>query len=112
MADRQRDPRKEAFWRQVLTKHSTSELNVREFCRQEGITEPKFYAWRRTIEERDRQGRDASPAFVPVVVRDDRASGADGHITIELRGGRVMRLPATVPPDRLAAILHAIEAAA
>jgi len=77
------------------------------------------------------------PAFVPVVVRktDREAAAADfragtsstalvpphgdaemrrvatagDSIDIEMRGGRVLRLPASMSPGRLAAVVHAIE---
>jgi hypothetical protein len=57
-------------------------LAVREFCRREQLVEPTFYAWRRTIAERDR-GLNAhaaeaiaaqpAPAFVPIVVAESAA---------------------------------------
>ena len=65
---------------------------------------------------RDQERRQApvpaapAPAFVPVVVQADRRA-AEEHVVIDLRGGRVMRLPASMPADRLGAIVRAIEAA-
>jgi hypothetical protein len=64
MANKQRDPRLEAFWRNVLAKFRDSALSVRAFCREQKLTEPAFYAWRRIIRERDGErcvigGRDA-----------------------------------------------------
>ena len=41
--------------------------------------------------------------------RPEPAAGAD--ISIELRGGRVMRLAASMPVEQVARIAHAIEAA-
>ena len=48
--------------------------------------------------------------FVPVVVPEDAAG--DSQIIVELRGGRVLRLPRSMPPAQLAAVVHAIEGAA
>ena len=47
------DLEKEAFWRLILTEHSASGLNIRDFCRQEDVPEASFYSWRRTIGQRD-----------------------------------------------------------
>ncbi len=114
MARGKRDPKREAFWRGVLRRQRDSGLSVRAFCRREGLAETALHGWRRIIKQRDRE-RDqerqpVAAAFVPVVLAPDQPSQADGRIAIELRGGRVMRLPASMPPDRLAAVVHAIEA--
>ena len=37
-----RDMEKESFWRWVLEEQSASGLNIREFCRREGVSEPNF----------------------------------------------------------------------
>lgn len=125
----QADPGREARWRAVLARHGKSGLSVRAFCEREGVPESAFYAWRRTIQQRDaarhpavgardaaaREARPstsgarltAAPAFVPLVLRTSDA--AEGQVVVELRGGRVLRLPITLPPGQLAAIVHAIE---
>ncbi len=102
----QRDPAREAKWREVLARRDKSGLSVRVFCRREGLPESAFYAWRRTIRQRDAQ----RPAFVPVQVQTEAARD-DGEIVVELRGGRVLHLPITMPPVQLAALIHAIETA-
>ena len=67
------------------------------------------YFWRRTIQRRgpERRGR-KSPAFVPLVLGD--VHPATG-ITLELRGGRSLRLNESFPIDRLASLVLALEAA-
>lgn len=110
----QRDPAREVKWRQILARQGTSGLSIRAFCQRERLPESAFYAWRRTIQQRDAarkaQPSPTPPAFVPLMVRTDAATG-DGTVIMELRGGRVLRLPITIPPAQLAAVVHAIEAA-
>jgi transposase-like protein len=53
MAKRERDVEKAQYWRLVLEEFGASGLNVREFCRKEGLREPSFYAWRRELHQRD-----------------------------------------------------------
>jgi transposase-like protein len=102
---RQRDRDKECFWRRVLQQFQQSGQSVRAFCEAHGLSEQSFYAWRRTIQERDRQStaksrresRSASnpvtghgrPAFVPVSIA---ASAAP--LEVVLRDGCVVRVPA------------------
>ncbi len=114
-----RDPQREAFWRAALARHASSGMSVRVFCQRERLTESTFFAWRRTIAERDaeatsRTGRGGppkrlkQPAFLPVVI--DGEQGSDGSITIELAGGRVLRLPESIATERLVQLVHSLEA--
>ena len=104
MAKQQRDMAKESQWRETLQRYSASGLSVREFCRQEKLTKSNFYAWRRTLDERN--GKPA-PAFVPAVVADKPA--CDASITIELAGTCVLRLPESIAATKIAELVHALE---
>ncbi len=84
MANVQRNAEKERRWREVLGRQAASGLSVREFCKRERLTESQFYAWRRTIGERDGE---SAPSFVPVAVSDP--SKGNASIAIELVGGDV-----------------------
>jgi hypothetical protein len=139
---KQRDAKREGFWRSVFDKHRRSGLSVRAFCRQEKISEPSFYAWRRTLQRRrrdpqeqkkrkqrgqeDKPGRvsavtrqtgpgiHARPAFLPVVVRDAQPDGGasvtgDACVIVEVRGGRALRLPASISGNRLTELVRAVE---
>jgi hypothetical protein len=99
MATSQRDAAKEAYWRKVLKQFSASGLSVREFCKREQLTESAFYAWRRTIGERD-DTRTSGPAFVPAVVSKEAAR--ESSIAIELAGGCVLRFSGARATEELA----------
>ncbi len=118
MANTMRDAGREAFWRRTLAGQEKSGLTVREFCRHEKLRESAFYFWRRTIRERGPQhsGRTRRvaqrphrkpPAFVPLVFGNVPATTG---ITLELRGGRSLRLGESFPVDRLASLVLALEA--
>lgn len=112
MAETKRDAMKEAFWRDAIRRQARSGLSVREFCREQGISEPSFHERRRTYRERDAQRSAASPAFVPVIVRDERSAekAADAGLVIELRGGIALRLPSSTPAARVVELVRALEA--
>jgi hypothetical protein len=132
MAKQQRDLAKEAHWRGVFQQFAASGLSVRGFCRRESLSEANFYAWRRTLAERDqpyddRAGTASSPtppphapAFVPVRLAPARASVRESAIepgfshgsslALELTNGRLLRLPLTTSPVWLAELLLALEA--
>lgn len=94
---------KEAFWRMVLDEHRGSGLNIRQFCRREGLRETSFYFWRREIGNRDQQGDSAvtGSKMIPVKIIEptegepqkcqaadsassDQAASATGGLPIEV----------------------------
>jgi hypothetical protein len=124
MANNGRDAGKERFWRAVFGRQAQSGLAVAEFCRREGLSQPSFYAWRRTIAARGGRGekptasRSRAVGFVPVRLSHPAPRSAAAatslseapSITIELSGGLVLRLPEAISPQRLAALVRALEA--
>ena len=84
---------KERFWRRMLRQWGSSGLSIRDFCAQRQISEASFYAWRRTIAERDAE----AARFVPMhVIPDEKPAAAReaSHSGLELLvgAGRVLRV--------------------
>jgi transposase len=89
----QRRESKERFWRTTLRRWRSSGLSVRAYCEQQGLAEPTFYAWRRSIEERDA----AAVRFVPVqVVPEPRSEtppeSSAGALELMVGTGRRLRI--------------------
>ena len=121
-----RDRRKEWYWRRVLRQWRRSGQTVRSYCLEYGLSEPLFYAWRRTVRERDQQaarspcGRrqakdsakdraghcpsDGLPAFVPVTI-----TAATPPLEVALADGRVVRVPAGFDPATLRQLLAILD---
>lgn len=106
MAKHQQDPAKEAYWRKVLKRFAASGLSVREFCKREQLTESQFYAWRRTIDERD-DTRTSGPAFVPAVVTEEAAR--ESSIAVALPSGCVLRFSGPMAIEQLADLVIALQ---
>jgi len=84
-----RDHQKERFWRTMLQRWRQSGLSVRHFCVQHGLAQPSFYAWRRTLAQRD------ALQFVPVRVAADAPPAATTEPTaleLLLDGPRRLRI--------------------
>jgi hypothetical protein len=113
MANMRRDLELEARWRGTIERQLTSGLTIQAFCQSERLTVSSFYAWRRTIRERDSPPDSRSrPAFVPLVVRDsEHPSEFRGQlgIMIELRGGHLLRLPESMTFTKIAELVRALE---
>lgn len=117
MAKKQRDVAKERRWREVMRRFARSKLSVRAFCQSEKLAESAFYFWRRELAQRDgkapasQQMLNAAPTlpnFLPARVTD--AALHQASIALELIGGRVLRLPASMPVQRIAELVLALEA--
>lgn len=109
MATSKRDPAKEALWRKTLKRFSASGLSVREFCKRENVTESAFYAWRRTIGERDGAGN-SERAFVPAVINGE--AERDEPLVLKLAGDLELQFPQTMTTDRVAELVHALQSRA
>ena len=76
---------KESVWRNHLERHASSGKGVSAFCRDEGISEANFYAWRSRLQRRTlntpSRPQKAKDSFIDLgvvkgVVAADRLAGA------------------------------------
>jgi transposase-like protein len=117
-----RDHGKERFWRRLFQLRRRSGSTIRAFCAEHGVSEASFFAWRRTIAERDRQPptrpndqRDAphrQPAFVPLRIVPPPAiapTSRPAAFEVVLPGDRVVRVPAGFDPASLRQLLAILE---
>lgn len=56
------------FWNMAIDTWQASDLSIRQFCKQEGLSEPQFYLWRKKLAgsspkpvDQDKAGQ---PAFI------------------------------------------------
>ena len=114
----QRERGKEHFWRRLLRQWRGSGLTIRAFCAEHEVSEPSFFAWRRTIAQRDQrtrrrarpgqdQGADGHPVFVPLRVLPAPAGATTFEVV--LRHGRVVRVPASFDPAALRQLFVILE---
>jgi len=85
-----------ALWRSRLAKFRKSNLSVAEFCRQEGLSNPSFYQWRKRLGEGAARSEQVqtpvkTSALVPVKVSSSL------FVEIEFPNGIRMRVPAGNP---------------
>jgi transposase len=114
------DHSKEQFWRDLLGQWQRSTLSIRAFCAQHGVSEPSFYAWRRTFAQRHQQAsrsptrtarrpgaKPPAPTFVPVQVVP--TPPANTTIEVVLGQGRSIRLAPGFDPATLRQLLAILE---
>ena len=105
---------KAAVWRRRIAAQQSSGSSIRRWCRDNDCHEHGFYWWRARL--RQQPGRrpvheqpQDQPAFLPVLVHQEQSGSVEGRIAIELRGGRMLHLPVSMPPTNVAQLVHAIE---
>jgi transposase len=107
-----RDARKEQQWRDRIQHWQQSGLSVRAFCERHGLATPSFYAWRRTLAQRNA----VVPAFVAVqLTPDDDAdapAAATGGLEVVLASGRRLRVAPGFDSATLRQLLAVLEEAA
>jgi len=111
----------EAVWRDRLARFHKSSLTVKEFCLQEGVSDPSFYQWRKRLDGGRRGARRTRRSgggrtktikplsFMPVKVSrsGDAADSlfSSGFAEVELPSGVRIRVPAAQPEALRVAIL-------
>jgi hypothetical protein len=100
----------EQFWRMAIETWQASGLSVRQFCTDEGLSEPSFYCWRKKLAggsvQDDKDKSEPSP-FIEV------AMPRSNPVTVELvfTSGNTLRIPAGVDPVTLSTVLSAVRSA-
>jgi hypothetical protein len=111
---RERDVNKERVWRNVIRRWQASGQTIRGFCREQGLSEAAFHAWRRTIARRDNQVPSATPVerrptFVPLRVTPTPAAAAAAPLELVLGAGRIVRVSPGFDAPTLQTLLAALE---
>ncbi len=98
--------RKSREWRRRLLRFEKRGATIKEFCRQEGVSEPSFYPWRKRLGMKDAQKpvRAGSPAESPAVFRPVRLLTRESHVA-HLPGGMRMVVPMSEPDDLRAVVV-------
>ena len=103
-------------WRERITAQRVSGQSIRGWCRENALREHAFYWWRCRLglspgPARKRRGR--REPFTELIVDAPGKTGFPGIIepmVLRLAGGRELVLPASMPVDRVAGLVRAIEA--
>lgn len=91
---RRRTRKDSTIWQLLLEEKEQSELSVREFCQDKGLTEASYYSWRkrlRGIREKD------DSLFSPIEIQAKAGVG----VAVELPGGVIVRFGELPPVEYL-----------
>jgi hypothetical protein len=92
--------RKGIEWRERLARFARAGTSIVEFCLDEGVSTPSFYAWRKRLAGNGGNSEQAEEVaalgkrhglFAPVRVTGAVPGGS--HVTVWLRGGTCLEIP-------------------
>lgn len=94
-------------WAERLDRFRRSGQTVAQFCAVEGVSEPSFYVWKRTLTAGADPLRPPAPAPTLVPIRLTPSPAAP--IELALPSGAVVRFPAAARPELIVAVLRGLE---
>jgi len=98
-------PAKVDQWRERIAEHGHSGLSVKEFCKERGLTECSFYAWRKRL-------RSNEPVRFALVERGSapEAPATDARLELVFASGERLRIGSGVDGATLRTVLDALRA--
>lgn len=92
-------------WRERLAAQARSGLSVKEFCKEQALTECTFYAWRKRL-------RGEGPVRFALVERGGvrQEPTTEARLELVLATGERLRIGAGVDPATLRTVLDALRA--
>ena len=95
-------------WKRRIGRWRRSGLSATAFGRQEKVSAPRLYTWRKRFAAMDVAPRPipstlSHPTFIPVQLK-----AAPAVIELDLKDGHVLRLPGDFDVTRLAALLRSL----
>ena len=98
MGRRQSDDRV-TYWQGLISRQQKSGLSIAAFCRQEKVSEPSFFSWRRRL-----AGAATTPQFIPVAL----TAPPRAEFEIRLPGGESIVVPADFDQAALQRLLDVV----
>jgi len=103
------DSDQQQFWQMVLETFKSSGLSVRNFCKQEGLSEPAFYSWRKKLTKSDEPKNDKlkdanSSAFIEVAMPSEKPCSLE----LLLSSGNTLRINFGTDNKTLTSVLSAL----
>jgi len=103
------DTDQQQFWQMVLDTFKSSGLSIRQFCKQEGLSEPSFYSWRKRltqVDESDAVKEEVSQPdpFIKVSLPTEKHGGLE----LVLSSGHTLRISSPADSQTLTTVLSAL----
>lgn len=106
------DNEQQQFWQMAIETWQSSDLSVRQFCKQEGLSEPSFYSWRKKLTKCDEPEdsvpkEPASSDFIAVSLPETHSAGLE----LVLCSGNTLRIAPSSDSKTLTRIISILQEA-
>ena len=100
------------FWQMAIETWQSSGLSIRRFCKQEGLSGPSFYSWRKKLAsvkppETKKEKTDSSDSFIQVSLPTDKQSGLE----LALSSGNTLRIQGGIDRQTLSDVVSVLQQA-
>ena len=97
------------FWQMAIETWQSSGLSIRRFCKQEGLSEPSFYSWRKRLTQVDEPDADKeavsqSEPFIQVSLPSEKHGGLE----LVFSSGHTLRISSPADTQTLTTVLSAL----
>ncbi len=116
MRGQRADEQTRAQWQQLIAEAVRSARSIRAYCRERGVTEGQFYAWRRRLTGKvqgaaKRQAQTAMAGATFALVQEPGATPEPAGVELVWADGRRLRIGPGADVATLRTVLAALEPA-
>jgi transposase-like protein len=90
-------------WRERIAEHASSGLTIKQFCKDRGVAEHLFYAWRKRL-------RATEPVRFALVDRAGAGHASEWNLELTLLTGERLRIGVGVDAATFRTVLEALRA--
>ena len=105
------DTDQQQFWQMVLETFKSSGLSVRQFCNQEGLSEPSFYSWRKRLTKTQTSDVDKEEAPTETFIQVSMPKAESRCLKLVFASGHTLQIPSEIDSAFLTGILSAVKQA-
>lgn len=105
------DTDQQQFWQMVLETFKSSNLSVRQFCKQEGLAEPSFYSWRKKLAVNNGSANENKKQQPQSFIEVAMPQGKPDFLELILTSGNILKINSGVESKILTDALSALSKA-
>ena len=103
------DTDQQQFWQMVIETWQNSGMSVRQFCKQEGLSEPSFYSWRKKLAKVEEPEADKEEVCQPgPFIQVSMPTDQHGGLELVLSSGNTLRISKATDSKTLTDVLSAL----
>jgi len=108
--DERIEAEQQQFWQMAIETWQASELSVRQFCCQEGLSEPSFYSWRKKLAKADKAEYDKQEVSGPFI-RVSMPGEKQASLELVLSSGNILRIGCGADGQTLSNVISVLKGA-